>query len=290
MASQSKTPFNVDAPRWDQTTFVGRLKHFFNITDPRTALLSNSELERAKELVMLCRAGSTPPGTTVEQLHYAKKLYDSAFHPDTSDRNNIIGRMSFQVPGGLVITAGMLQFYRQIGMAYVTATSAALVTAVGLNLSTKSAPPLVARWVPFVAVAAANCVNIPMMRQQEIIKGIVVTDENGNELGHSRKAAVKGIAQVVVSRITIAAPGMIILPIVMQRLEKYAFMQRKRFLLGPIQLVLLGCFLTFMVPAGCALYPQTCSMEVSHLEPELQKSIVDKHGDAVARVFFNKGL
>uniref|UniRef100_S4RDD0 Sideroflexin 2 n=1 Tax=Petromyzon marinus TaxID=7757 RepID=S4RDD0_PETMA len=178
----------------------------------------------------------------------------------------------------------------QIGMAYVTATSAALVTAVGLNLSTKSAPPLVARWVPFVAVAAANCVNIPMMRQQEIIKGIVVTDENGNELGHSRKAAVKGIAQVVVSRITIAAPGMIILPIVMQRLEKYAFMQRKRFLLGPIQLVLLGCFLTFMVPAGCALYPQTCSMEVSHLEPELQKSIVDKHGDAVARVFFNKGL
>ncbi|XP_018082281.1 sideroflexin 2 S homeolog isoform X1 [Xenopus laevis] len=252
------TKFNIDAPRWDQSTFVGRLKHFFNITDPRTALVSEQELDSAKQLVDSCRAGSVPPGTSTEQLHYAKKLYDSAFHPDTGDKMNLIGRMSFQVPGGMAITGCMLQFYRtvpavvfwqwvnqsfnalvnytnrnaaspitltQIGVAYVTATSTALATAVGLNLYTKKAPPLVARWVPFAAVAAANCVNIPMMRQQEIINGIAVTDENDNKLGHSKKAAIKGISQVVISRIAMATPGMILLPILMERLESFAFMK-----------------------------------------------------------------
>ncbi|KPP59536.1 sideroflexin-2-like [Scleropages formosus] len=299
--------FDIDAPRWDQGTFMGRLWHFFSITDCRTALLPDARLDEAKALVESCRAGTLPPGTTKEQLYYAKKLYDSAFHPDTGDRMNLIGRMSFQVPGGMAITGFMLQFYRtvpavvfwqwvnqsfnalvnytnrnaaspitpkQIGVAYVTATSTALATAVGLNLYTKRAPPLVARWVPFAA----------------ILNGIAITDENGNRLGHSQKAAVKGITQVVISRVTMAAPGMIILPIIMQRLEKYRFMQRITFLHGPLQVMMVGVFLVFMVPAACSLFPQRCSMAVSKLEPELRDAIVSQHGDAVRYVYFNKGL
>ncbi|KAM9612553.1 sideroflexin-2 isoform 3-T3 [Morphnus guianensis] len=152
------------------------------------------------------------------------------------------------------------------------------------------APPLLARWVPFAAVAAANCVNIPMMRQQEIINGVMVTDRDNNELGHSRRAAAKGIAQVVVSRITMAAPGMIILPIIMERLEKFPFMQRIRVLHGPLQVLLCGGFLLFMVPAACALFPQKCSLALADLELELHDSIVAKHGDKVPYVYFNKGL
>lgn len=47
--------FDIDAPRWDQTTFMGRLKHFFNITDPLTALLPDARLDEAKALVESCR-------------------------------------------------------------------------------------------------------------------------------------------------------------------------------------------------------------------------------------------
>lgn len=43
--------FNIDAPRWDQSTFLGRVKHFFNITDPRTVLVPERELDWAKMMV-----------------------------------------------------------------------------------------------------------------------------------------------------------------------------------------------------------------------------------------------
>lgn len=43
---------------------------------------------------------------------------------------------------------------------------------------------------------------------REIIDGIVIFDENNNPVGKSKKAAVKGITQVVISRITMATPGM----------------------------------------------------------------------------------
>lgn len=90
----------------------------------------------------------------------------------------------------------------QLGAAYVSATTGAVVTALGLkslttvttglvcfflpvkmtpisasvfltvystvcaSLSSQRLPPIVSRFVPFAAVAAANCINIPFMRQR----------------------------------------------------------------------------------------------------------------------------
>ncbi|KAM6183439.1 sideroflexin-2 [Erethizon dorsatum] len=315
--------FDIDAPRWDQGTFLGRVKHFFNITDPRTVLVPERELDWAKATVERSRLGVVPPGTQVEQLLYAKKLYDSAFHPDTGEKMNIIGRMSFQVPGGMIITGFMLHFYRtmpavifwqwvnqsfnalvnytnrnaasptsvrQMAFSYLTATTTAVATAVGMNMWTKRAPPLVCRWVPFAAVAAANCVNIPMMRQQELIQGISVKDKDHNEVGHSQRAAAIGITQVVISRITMAAPGMILLPVIMERLEKLHFMKKAKVLHVPLQVTLSGCFLFFMVPVACGLFPQTCELPVSCLEPDLQDTVKAKDREHAPYVYFNKGL
>uniref|UniRef100_A0A4W3GJR7 Uncharacterized protein n=1 Tax=Callorhinchus milii TaxID=7868 RepID=A0A4W3GJR7_CALMI len=65
---------------------------------------------------------------------------------------------------------------------------------------------------------------------------------------------------------------------------------RISYLHAPLQVVLVGCFLIFMVPAACSLFPQKCSIEVSKLEPELRDSITAKYGDKVKVVSFNKGL
>lgn len=58
------------------------------------------------------RNGTLPPGTTTEQLLAAKQIYESSFHPDTGQKQNVFGRMSFQVPGGMAITGAMLSFYK----------------------------------------------------------------------------------------------------------------------------------------------------------------------------------
>jgi hypothetical protein len=58
----------------------------------------------------------------------------------------------------------------QLGQAYVGATSAGVLTALGCNKIIGSYPSLsgglIGRLVPLIAVAAANCVNIPLMRQE----------------------------------------------------------------------------------------------------------------------------
>ncbi|XP_033005705.1 sideroflexin-3 isoform X2 [Lacerta agilis] len=322
MSGELSLHINTKEPRWDQSNFTGRAKHFFTVTDPRNLLLSSKTLEEARRVIEDYRAGKVSPGLTEDQLWRAKYIYDSAFHPDTGEKMILIGRMSAQVPMNMTITGCMLTFYRttpavlfwqwvnqsfnaivnytnrsgdapltvsQLGTAYVSATTGAVVTALGLKSLTKHLPPIIGRYVPFAAVAAANCINIPLMRQRELKLGIPITDENGNRLGESKAAAQQAIAQVVVSRIGMAAPAMAIPPVIMNALEKRAFLKRYPWMNAPLQVGLVGLCLVFATPLCCALFPQKSSMRVSRLEPEVQALIREKNSD-IEVVYFNKGL
>jgi sideroflexin-2 len=132
------------------------------------------------------------------------------------------------------------------------------------------------------------------MRQNELIHGIDVEDENGSVVGKSRVAAITGISQVTISRIIMAAPGMLLIPVLMEKIEKQSWFKRVSILNAPFQVAMVGCFLIFMVPTACGLFPQRASLHASTIErfeSDSYKDIKEKTKAKVPeKVYFNKGL
>ncbi|XP_063610425.1 sideroflexin-1-like [Penaeus indicus] len=289
---------NLDEPRWDQSTYEGRARHFFTTTNPMNLLCTPAQLENARDVVTRYR---TTPAVVFWQwinqsfnavVNYTNRSGDSPISVQTTPAVVFWQwiNQSFNAVVNYTNRSGDSPIsVQQLGTSYVMATTGALVTALGLNSLVKSLPPLIGRLVPFTAVAAANCVNIPMMRMKEIQDGVTLLDSNGNKLGESKTAAKKGIAAVCVSRILMAAPGMVLPPIVMNALEKRGTLRRMPWISAPLQVALCGLCLTFATPACCALFPQKASIAVSSLEPEVQEKI-RALPDAPEVAYYNKGL
>ncbi|XP_076436836.1 sideroflexin-2-like [Babylonia areolata] len=326
MAEEAR--INLNKPPFDLSRFWGRLRYFAWITDPRLSFVSQKKLLESKQLLQSYREKSEPAGTREQDVRRAQQLYLSAFHPDTGQMQNVFGRMSFYVPGGMILIGAMITFYRtnaavifwqwtnqsfnalvnytnsgatsdvstkRLLTAYVSATSCALIVALGLKryLATRGGP-LMQRLVPFAAVAAANAVNIPLMRQSELIDGVVLSDKNDEPVAQSKYAAVKGISQVTTARILMAAPSMTLLPVLMERLETTGLFRRTRGLSAVTQVLLSGLTLLVMVPVGCAIFPQQCSIKTEKLKlmdsSQLEKLRQTKGDNMPDTLYFNKGL
>ena len=89
-----------------------------------------------------------------------------------------------------------------------------------MNKAASRFPPLIARLVPFGAVAVANGINLPYMRRDECFgKGMPLEDDDGNVVGHSPSLGKESIAKVVLSRILMATPTMVVPPVVVTQLQ-----------------------------------------------------------------------
>jgi len=295
-------------------------------SNPLNVLATDEQLDYAKKIVQDYKAGAEDPKLTEGEIWAAKELYDSAFHPQTGEKQFLPGRMSFQVPGNMTITGCMLTFFRstpavifwqatnqgfnavanytnrnasaevtneQLAMAATGATTAGVGTALLFNKIIQSSPALSAgilgRFVPLLAVAAANCVNIPMMRSQEFQKGIGISLKDGTEVGLSGNAAVAAVSQVIPSRVAMAAPAMILTPLAMSFAEKTATFIKNPWLKAPATVLLTGMALTFSTPMCCALFPQRAAIEAKDLEPALQQRLAKEH-PSVSTFYYNKGL
>ncbi|PIC43517.1 hypothetical protein B9Z55_004224 [Caenorhabditis nigoni] len=317
---------DISKPKWDQSTYSGRAKHFFSSTNPLTLFSSAAQQEKCREIVTNYRKGIISDKLTVNELWKAKALYDATYHPDSGEKMFFLGRMSAQMPGNMVITGMLLSLYRtfpgvvfshwinqsfnavvnytnrsgnskttneRLFASYCCATGGAMTAALGLNKLVKNNYGLAARLIPFAAIALANAINIPMMRSNEITDGMELKDENDNLVGRSRKMAVLSIAQVTMSRIAMAMPYMVLTPIIMNRITRTAYYRTRPWMQKyseiPIQTVLAGIGLYFTTPLCCALFPQKSEIEVSKLEKNVQLEI-SKLPNPPKTVFYNKGL
>lgn len=55
MQDSNNGRINLDSPRWDQSTFLGRFRHFAEITNMLLSLKSDHQLNEAKNLLELYR-------------------------------------------------------------------------------------------------------------------------------------------------------------------------------------------------------------------------------------------
>ncbi|XP_072765033.1 sideroflexin-2-like [Anoplolepis gracilipes] len=331
LTNEFEDRIDVDKPLWSQDTYFGRWMHYAFITDCRTIFVPTKKLWEAKKLCEDYKVGKEPESLQRKDIIYAKKLRDSAFHPDNGEFMHVIGRMSFQLPSSVAITAAMLTFYRSaygvivcqlvnqgfnafvnytnrnamsdepqdtnvIQQAFVLATAASCAAALGFRRLLSGRGTILARFVPFCAVAAGNIVNLPIMRQREIARGIPIFVKNEDEvcIMKSQVAAVKGISECVLSRIIMAAPGMLMIPIITQRMQPYCFYQVRPWIALPVEIGLCALSLLIMIPSALAIYPQKNSMKPELLKicPEEYEIFQEKMGQRKYPdlVYYNKGL
>ncbi|XP_077589672.1 sideroflexin-5b [Stigmatopora nigra] len=316
--------FRLGGSRYDQGSFLGRLRHFVDVIDPSTLFVSEERLKDSIKLLDDFKHGTLPPGISNLQLWEAQKIKQAIIHPDTGDKIFMPFRMSGYVPFGTPIVIGLLlpnqtiastiiwQWLNQSHNAcvnyanrnatkptptsrflqgYFGAVTSAVSIAVGLNVLIQKANKLspatrtiIQRFVPFPAVASANICNVALMRHNELSEGIDVLDPDGRVVGSSKIAAAHAVAETAFTRVVLPMPIFVLPPIIMSYLERLQFLQKNRRLMLPIHGAV--CLLTFglSLPVAISLFPQMSEIEVSRLEPEIAMATDCKV------VTYNKGL
>ncbi|XP_076439620.1 sideroflexin-5-like [Babylonia areolata] len=324
MADTEYPPFQLGKPRFDQGSFIGRLKHFLDVIDPRTLFTTKAQLQASIQLLEDYRSGTLPQGVTDRQLWEAQKIKQAIIHPDTGEKVFMPFRMSGYVPFGTPMVVGMLLpnpslrsviFWQWLNqshnacvnfanrnaskptptkrfiMGYVGAVTSAVGIAVGLSLLIRRASGfshttkmLIQRFVPFPAVATASTCNVVLMRNSELVEGIEVFDKANNTIATSKAAAKKALGETALTRMFLPAPILLIPPVVMNFLEKTRFLRTYPKMHLPMNAVVCTLSFGFALPVAIALFPQVSSISKDALEPEVQKLTSDDV------VYYNKGL
>lgn len=84
----SSVPGTVQLPssKYDLDTYMGRVKHCAEVSDPRMLLTTDKQLEESKALISDYRTGKLTIPTPAFWL--AKQRLDSTLHPDNGEKSS----------------------------------------------------------------------------------------------------------------------------------------------------------------------------------------------------------
>jgi tricarboxylate carrier len=325
MNPEATAKFTLNKPRYDQDEYKGRLRHFLDMIDPRTLFVGESELNEATDLLKQYETGKLPAGVTDDDLWAAKKKRDSIIHPVTQEPMFLPGRMSAFVPMNVPIAYGMLTmsdtplrtvFWQWMNQSYnvvnnYTNRSGADVdmpelmkaygAAVGVSCSiavaaghlVNNGPPIfkaMGLFVPYFAVICAGSSNVAFTRMEEVNKGVPILDSAGNQLGISKVAGFEGVKNTVLSRSCFLPIFPLVLPpLIMSAAHRMKAVRTSRPIALAVELMAITACMSMGLPAAIAIFPQNMSIAVTSLEPEFQ-GLMDKDGNRLEHVFYNKGL
>eukprot|EP00457_Paulinella_chromatophora_P009022 gb/GEZN01009073.1/.p1 GENE.gb/GEZN01009073.1/~~gb/GEZN01009073.1/.p1 ORF type:complete len:335 (+),score=18.10 gb/GEZN01009073.1/:53-1057(+) len=182
--------------------------------------------------------------------------------------------------------------------AYTGAVTSSVAIVLGLNHCLKRAeqakisPSLLSACralLPFSAVAGAGCLNVYLMRRNETTDGITVQDENGNDVGVSVIAGQMAVSQSALTRVVLPIPILILPPAILAGLQHLKCWPHSPRLAALSQLFIITACLSGALPLSIALFPQTCDVPVTKLEPKFQ-NLRDEAGHPVQTLYFNRGL
>ncbi|GBG27910.1 Sideroflexin-5 [Hondaea fermentalgiana] len=316
--------FSLEKDEFDQEVFAGRLLKFVNQVDPRTLLpkyffgISVDEAQDMLEKFKSREVGYEQPSD--DELWKARKIVRSTLHPDSGEAILPPFRMSGFVPFGTPIVVGMLlaqtpaqnvfwQWANQshnaavnysnrnmsapsstkdIATSYTVAVSSAITVSLIMDRVVKRLrAPVLQRFVPFIAVASANILNVGFMRRMELESGITVFDEVGKELGQSVMAAKKALAETAVTRVVLPVPILVLSPLLLMATEKLIpAVKQKPGLRIAAQATLVSCCFMLGLPLSLSLFRERGTLAISDLEPELRAKCPSPQGE----VYYSKGL
>jgi hypothetical protein len=103
----SAPPFSLTQSRYDLNSYWGRLQHFVRLTDPRTLLYSDAEINEFRSILDNFRATGVKRGTD-EDMWKCRQIVESAVHPVTEEIIFPLVRVSAIAPVNIPLVFAMI--------------------------------------------------------------------------------------------------------------------------------------------------------------------------------------